>query len=156
VRFRSWEVLRPQPSPRLKSLFQGTVRMTIATNSPEDEDAPFPVVTIPPEDRTPEAVVRRLLAHASQWRGEAAERAVREYLHRESLGSTNVGRGVAVPQIIGPFVDQTTIIAGRLTSPIDWPDGEPVRHVFLVLAPNSGATLQWMEEIARHMSSINA
>jgi mannitol/fructose-specific phosphotransferase system IIA component (Ntr-type) len=130
--------------------------MTIATNSPEEGDAPFPVVTIPPEYRTPEAVVRRLLAQASPWRGEAAERAVAEWLRRESLGSTNVGRGVAAPQIIGPYVDQTMIIAGRLASPIAWTDGgEPVRHVFLVLAPNHDS-MQWLAKISRHMRSAGA
>ena len=60
-------------------------------------------------------------------------------LQRERLGSTGVGRGVAIPH--GKLAGLTHIVGlfARLEQPVDFEsvDGEPVDLVFLLLAPES-------------------
>lgn len=59
-------------------------------------------------------------------------------LHRrEQLGSTGIGRGVAVPHCRTPLVDRLRVVYGRRAGGIayDAVDGQPVSHFFLLLAP---------------------
>jgi nitrogen PTS system EIIA component len=58
-------------------------------------------------------------------------------LRRERLGSTGVGRGIAIPHARMTTAETTTCIFARLTEPIafDSPDNEPVDLIFLLLAP---------------------
>ncbi len=66
------------------------------------------------------------------------ERAIFEtLLQRERLGSTGLGRGIAIPHGKPPGLKRITCVFARLESPIDFEatDGEPVELVFLLLAP---------------------
>ena len=56
---------------------------------------------------------------------------------REGLGSTGIGRGVAVPHGRSLAVPRLVAAFGRHPRGVEWGalDGEPVRLVFLVLAP---------------------
>ena len=61
---------------------------------------------------------------------------------RELLGSTGVGRGIAIPHCRLPAIHRIACVFARLEAPIpfDAIDGEPVDLVFLLLAPeNAGA-----------------
>lgn len=62
-------------------------------------------------------------------------------LAREKLGSTALGRGVALPHARVDWLDAPVAILARLTRPIDMEarDGEPVDLVFLVLWPESAS-----------------
>lgn len=98
---------------------------------------------------TPEAVIPSLAARSKkQVLQDLAERAaeltrlnapdIYESLYqRECLGSTAVGRGIAIPhsQIAG--LQRIVSVFARLQPPIDFeaPDEEPVDLVFLLLAP---------------------
>jgi PTS system nitrogen regulatory IIA component len=98
---------------------------------------------------TPEAVIPTLAArYKKQVLQELAERAAsltdlkaadiyETLLQRERLGSTAVGRGIAIPhgQIAG--LERIVSLFARLQPPIDFdaPDEEPVDLVFLLLAP---------------------
>ncbi len=75
---------------------------------------------------------------------------LRAVLKRERVGSTGVGRGVAIPHcktaaVAGPFV-----AFGRTTAPVDFgaSDGEGVRSVFLVVSRP--------EDAATHMAILSA
>ena len=62
-------------------------------------------------------------------------------LGRESLASTAIGDGIAVPHARDPLVLQVegpTVLLGFLAQPVDFgaPDGEPVQVVFTVFAPS--------------------
>ena len=56
---------------------------------------------------------------------------------RESLGSTGIGRGVAIPHCRTQLVTRLRVVFGRRTGGIPWDavDGQPVRFVFLLAAP---------------------
>ena len=58
-------------------------------------------------------------------------------LQRERLGSTGVGRGIAIPHGRLAQLQRILCVFARLEHPIDFdaPDEEPVDLVFLLLAP---------------------
>jgi mannitol/fructose-specific phosphotransferase system IIA component (Ntr-type) len=57
---------------------------------------------------------------------------------RESMESTALGHGVAVPHCRSSSLARLRVAFGRLQEPVPWgaPDGEPVRYVFLLAAPH--------------------
>lgn len=58
-------------------------------------------------------------------------------LQRERLGSTGLGRGIAIPHGKPAGLERIVCLFAHLESPIDFDatDGEPVDLVFLLLAP---------------------
>jgi mannitol/fructose-specific phosphotransferase system IIA component (Ntr-type) len=56
---------------------------------------------------------------------------------REAKGSTGIGHGIAIPHARCDEVEALRMAYGRKPAGIDWDanDGEPVHHVFLILAP---------------------
>src|SRR5690349_13314973 len=59
-------------------------------------------------------------------------------LQRERLGSTGLGRGVAVPHVKLPGMRNILCLFARLAEPVDYEshDNEPVDLMFLLLAPD--------------------
>jgi mannitol/fructose-specific phosphotransferase system IIA component (Ntr-type) len=72
---------------------------------------------------------------------EESETLLRALRRREALGSTGVGRGIAVPHARVPLVPRLRIAYGRHPIGLDYHaiDGKPVRHFFLIVAPPEGA-----------------
>lgn len=74
-------------------------------------------------------------------------------LQRERLGSTALGRGVAVPHVHVPGLDRIACSFMRLAAPVDFeaPDKQPVDLVFLLLSPQhaSGDHLKALARISR-------
>ncbi|MDQ7064061.1 MAG: PTS sugar transporter subunit IIA [candidate division KSB1 bacterium] len=61
-----------------------------------------------------------------------------EMLHRrESVGSTGIGHGIAIPHGRTTAAPELIIVFGRSSSGIAWEaiDGKPVHLIFLVIAP---------------------
>lgn len=58
-------------------------------------------------------------------------------LQRERLGSTGVGRGIAIPHARVPGLSQIAAVFAQLDEPIDFdsPDSERVDLIFVLLAP---------------------
>ena len=73
--------------------------------------------------------------------GIPSEKVLDAILAREKLGSTALGRGVALPHARVDWLDAPVAVLARLTRPIDMDarDGEPVDLVFLVLWPESAS-----------------
>jgi len=84
-------------------------------------------------------VLQALSAKASELTGLAERDIFDTLLQRERLGTTGVGRGIAIPH--GKLSGLEAIIGlfARLEQPVDFDsvDGEPVDLVFLLLAPES-------------------
>ena len=64
-------------------------------------------------------------------------------LERESVQSTGIGFGVAIPHGRSAAVPDLSMVAGVTPSPVpfDAIDGEPVRLVFLIVGPEASAGL---------------
>lgn len=95
-------------------------------------------------------VLQEMSAMAARMTGLAEREIFEILLQRERLGSTGVGRGVAIPH--GRLTGIPTLIGvfARLEQPIDFDavDDEPVDLVFLLLAPE-GAGADHLKALAR-------
>lgn len=80
---------------------------------------------------------------------------VQAILKREELGSTGIGRGVAVPHTKHPSVEQLVGTVGVSHDGIDFNslDGEKVQLVFLLVSPpdRPGDHLRALENISRQL-----
>lgn len=90
---------------------------------------------------------------ASALTGLSARAVFDTILQRERLGSTGVGKGIAIPHGKFPGFDRITGVFARLHTPIDFEalDDQPVDIVFLLLAPESAGAdhLKALSRIAR-------
>lgn len=95
----------------------------------------------------------RLLGHGAPMATPAIAVALRE---REALGSTGIGRGVAIPHARGAMFHEPRGAFLRLTRAIDFPspDGQPVDLVFALCAPEDApdAHLQHLAGIAERFA----
>jgi mannitol/fructose-specific phosphotransferase system IIA component (Ntr-type) len=124
----------------------------------------FPVIEMTRSaTASPEAAVGFLISHLVQSGRLPAEHAARvtsQILHRESLGSTAIGRGVALPHSKSDVVDQVLEVIGRSDAPIVWPnalDSVPVHLVCLLVTPasNPGASLRALESVSRRLRDLS-
>jgi len=105
-----------------------------------------------------EGVIRELTAallSAGQIEEKEAENIVKAILKREELGSTGIGRGVAVPHTKHPSVDQLVGTVGVSSEGVDFDslDGEKVQLFFLLISPpdRPGDHLRALENISRQL-----
>jgi PTS system fructose-specific IIC component len=88
--------------------------------------------------RRREAALHELVARAHEAGVVDPPLLLRETLAlREKLGSTALGKGVALPNARSVSIHQPRIVVGRSSRGIDWnaPDGQPVHLVLLALSP---------------------
>lgn len=99
--------------------------------------------------------LHELAAKAAELSGHAipAREIFDTLLQRERLGSTGLGRGIAIPHVKFKELDQILCLFARMKRPIDFEalDDEPVDLVFLLLAPEhaSGDHLKALARISR-------
>ena len=69
--------------------------------------------------------------------GLGAERIHQALAAREALGSTGIGRGVAVPHVCIPGLERSHALFCTLASPIDFDaiDNQPVDLIFTIISP---------------------
>lgn len=101
------------------------------------------------------AVVREMvkaLEEAGSIDSAETESIIKAILKREDLGSTAIGRGVAVPHTKHPSVDRLVGMVGICQEGVDFDslDGEKVHLFFLVISPpdRPGNHLRALENIA--------
>ncbi len=123
-----------------------------------DDGFGFPVVAVPPTATVPDAVVRFLvgeLVAAGRVPAAACQRVAEAVLRRETLGSTGIGNGVAIPHAKSDDVREVAVAIGRLPKPIDWAaiDAEPVGLVCLIVTPRDtpAAAQRRLEELMRRL-----
>ncbi len=97
--------------------------------------------------------LQELAAHAAELTGLETRDLFEHMLQREKLGSTGLGRGIAIPHIQCRGIDRIVCVFARLAEPIvfDSVDGQPVDLVFLLVAPEhaSGDHLKALARISR-------
>jgi PTS system nitrogen regulatory IIA component len=94
--------------------------------------------------------IQELSAIAAELSGHSARNVFETLRQREQLGSTAIGRGVAIPHGKLRGLDRLVGVFARLAKPIDFDamDGEPVDLVFVLLAPE-GAGADHLKALAR-------
>jgi PTS system fructose-specific IIA component/PTS system nitrogen regulatory IIA component len=99
-------------------------------------------------------LVQSLVDH-NQIRAEEMEGIFTAIMNREELGSTGIGRGVAVPHTKHASVDQLIGTVGISAGGIDFQslDREKVQLVFLLISPpdRPGDHLRALENISRQL-----
>src|SRR5512139_2508617 len=76
---------------------------------------------------------------------------VRQLQRRETLGSTGFGAGVAIPHCRTLMVTRLRMAFGHAEGGIPWGavDGEPVHSIFLIVAPPSEVSNQYLQVLGR-------
>lgn len=105
-----------------------------------------------------EGVIREMaqaLLDAGKVAKDEYESIVKAILKREELGSTGIGRGVAVPHTKHPGVDRLVATVGVSRDGVDFKslDGEKVHLFFLLISPpdRPGDHLRALENISRQL-----
>jgi PTS system nitrogen regulatory IIA component len=83
---------------------------------------------------------------------EKSSETLLKMLHRrESLGSTGVGRGVAVPHCRSLVVQRLQLAYGYSPAGLAFgaADGQPVHHVFLIVAPPNEMSNQYLPTLGK-------
>ena len=109
-----------------------------------------PVVLPALKAKNKKQVLQLLAAKAATSSGRSEREIFDTLLQRERLGSTGVGRGVAIPHGKLSKLDRLYGLFARLERPVEFDalDGEPVDLVFLLLAPE-GAGADHLKALAR-------
>jgi mannitol/fructose-specific phosphotransferase system IIA component (Ntr-type) len=70
---------------------------------------------------------------------------------RESLGSTGVGRGIAIPHCRSLVANRLRLAYGHHRAGVDFQaiDGQPVHHFFLIVAPPLEVSNQYLPVLGR-------
>lgn len=96
------------------------------------------------------------LAHLAAAATGVAERTIFEaLLERERLGTTGIGKGVAIPHAKLPRLETVRGLFARLPTPIDFEavDAQPVDLIFLLLAPETAGAdhLRALARVSRQL-----
>lgn len=107
---------------------------------------------------TKEGVIREMvesLRGAGYFKNADPEDIVKAILKRELLGSTGIGRGVAIPHTKHNSVDRLvgTVALSKPGVPFDSLDGEPVHVFVLLISPQDrpGDHLRALENVSRRL-----
>jgi len=107
---------------------------------------------------TKEGVIREMasaLVDAGKIPAADLEGIVKAIMKREDLGTTGIGRGVAIPHTKHPSVDRLVGTVAVSQEGVDFQalDGDPVHLFFLLVSPpeQRGQHLRALENIARQL-----
>lgn len=81
----------------------------------------------------------------------AADTLLRVLQRREHLGSTGIGRGIAIPHCRTLVVSRLRIAYGHSRGGVEYQavDGRPVHHLFLIVAPPLEISNQYLAVLGR-------
>ncbi len=118
------------------------------------------LVKVPLMHTDKRAIINELVevvAKAKGYSTQQFEQILDAVLNRESLGSTGIGNGIAIPHAKTDVVEQVVMVVGISRFPVDFdsPDGQKSRIFFLVLAPSKQASahVELLASIARTCTS---
>lgn len=102
---------------------------------------------------TPETALREVVSRIQLPPSLDPEFLLQTLLAREALGSTALGKGIAIPHVRNPIVGQTgesSITLCFLKNPIDFDavDGQPVTILFTMVTPSVKAHLHLLAKLA--------
>jgi mannitol/fructose-specific phosphotransferase system IIA component (Ntr-type) len=89
------------------------------------------------DKRTVITALTEALVRVGRITAEQLPMIIAETLRRETVGSTGIGHGIAIPHCRTPLVNEIVCSYGHSAQGLDFEslDGEPVHSVFLLLTP---------------------
>jgi PTS system nitrogen regulatory IIA component len=121
-------------------------------------EAIIPNLKVETKDGAIRAMVESL-AKSGSVKSADCEGIIAAILKREDLGSTGIGKGVAVPHTKHPSVDRLVATIALAKEGVDFAslDGEEVYILFLLVSPpdRPGDHLRALENISRHLRNDN-
>ena len=109
-----------------------------------------------------EGVIREMVENlraAGFIRNNEPDDIVKQIMKRELLGSTGIGRGVAIPHTKHPSVDRSHRHRRRLAGGVAFEslDGEPVHVLVMLISPQDrpGDHLRALENVSRSLKDDN-
>ena len=108
------------------------------------------VVKLDLESETKDEVLKELVALLGlDDRSEAT--LIKTLKRRENLGSTGIGKGIAIPHCRSLVVNRLRLAYGRKTSGMDFNsiDGAPVHNFFLIVAPPLEVSNQYLPVLGK-------
>jgi mannitol/fructose-specific phosphotransferase system IIA component (Ntr-type) len=101
-------------------------------------------LVVPLAARDKQGIIAELVRHlVERGGGGDAARVLASVEERESVLSTGIGLGVAIPHARSSAVRELVVVGGVAAEPIPYDsiDGEPVRLFFLIVGPEASAGL---------------
>jgi mannitol/fructose-specific phosphotransferase system IIA component (Ntr-type) len=94
-------------------------------------------------------VLRELVSFVRQ--GESAEMLLQTLTKREELGSTGIGKGVAIPHGRSLLIDKLEMAVGRSAKGVEYDsiDKKPAHLFFLIMAPPQDPGNQYLITLGR-------
>lgn len=118
------------------------------------------LIKVPLKHTDKQGVISELVEVVATAKGYSAQQAdeiLKAVLARESLGSTGIGNGIAIPHAKSDVMDKLVMVVGISRFPIDFDslDDQKSRIFFLVLAPTNQASahVELLAGIARSCTS---
>ncbi len=135
----------PLTAAMLEALESGSVTLAAALESGGIHH------DVPGQDR--DAVLRSAVERLPLPESADREYLVQALLAREAMGSTAVGRGIAIPHVRRPVVldvPRASVSLCLLRTPVEYgaPDGQPVRAFFLIVSPTVRTHLHLLARLA--------
>jgi len=118
------------------------------------------LIKVPLEGTSKRDIIEELVTHLTQLRSlENKDEILQAVLERESLGSTGLADGIAIPHAKTSAVKEVYLVVGISDTPIEFDaqDGEGSLYFFLVLAPEheASAHIEILSSIARTTASTS-
>ena len=108
------------------------------------------VVKLDLESDTKEDALRELVSLLAL-DGKSEATLVKTLKRRENLGSTGIGKGIAIPHCRSLVVKRLQLAYGRKKSGLDFNaiDGAPVKNLFLIIAPPLEVSNQYLPVLGK-------
>jgi fructose-specific phosphotransferase system IIA component len=84
------------------------------------------------------------------------ENFLKDVFYRESIGTTGIGNGIAIPHGKSKFVNKTSLAIGRTKSAIEWEslDEQPVRFIILFAVTEEDKNSTHIKILAKVASNL--
>lgn len=84
------------------------------------------------------------------------EKFLKDVFYRESIGTTGIGNGIAIPHGKSKFVNKTSLAIGRAKSAIEWEslDEQPVRFIILFAVTEEDKNSTHIKILAKVASNL--
>ena len=110
---------------------------------------------LPPGDKA--AVLKHLVQHLREKGRISSDKIVLNALMtRENMGSTGIGKGIAIPHSRTLVANRLTVLAARSKKGVDFDamDANPVHLFFLILAPPQERNNQYLPLLGRLVETL--